>query len=276
VYDLGETYPATVLVRDENSTLVNPTTITFTFTRPDATTDTPTPANPATGTFQYDEPLTQFGLWRFRAVSTGPATAYADAFNVVSSDWPAFVGLAEVKNHLNIAASNTTHDEELRGFVLSASAVVEDIVGTVARKTYTETYSGRGETAILLRHRPVLSVTSVTVNGSAVTDFSCTEHGILSRASTYSALTWPRGVDNVAVVYQAGRVAPPWNVLNATKELIRINWRPQTGGNYSVFDGGRGDDFGQGAEPAEIRLGFFVPNTVMQRLQPSARAPHVA
>lgn len=276
MYDLNETYQATVDVKNSAGTLVNPTSITFTFTRPDGTADTPTPDNPSTGRFQYDEPLTQFGLWRFRAVSTGPATAYADAFNVVSADWPAFVGLAEVKQHLNIAASNTTHDEELRGFVLSASAVVEDIVGTVARKTYTETYSGRGDTAILLRHRPVLSVTSVTVNGSAVTDFSVNAHGILSRASAYSALTWPRGVDNIAVVYQAGRVAPPHNLLDATKELIRINWRPQAGGNYSVFDGGRGDDLGQGVEPAQIRLGFFVPNTVMQRLQPSARAPHIA
>jgi hypothetical protein len=83
-------------------------------------------------------------------------------------------------------------------------------------------------------------------------------------------------VDNIVVTYVPGRTGAAWSVVDATKELIRINWRPQSGGNYSVFDQGRGDDFGQGQEPGQIRLGFFVPNTVMQRLQPSARGPHIA
>lgn len=277
MYEVGDIYPATVDVGDAAGQLVNPATVTFTFTLPDGSTLSPAPSNPTTGRYTYDLPITQYGLHRFRAVSTGPATAHSDVFTAVDAAWPAFVGLAEMKDHLNIPATTTTYDEELRGFILSASEVVEGIVGSVARRTVTETHSGRGRGAIMLRDRPALSVTSVLENGGAVpaTGYSLSDAGVLFRTSGYSANQWAGGVNNVVVTYEAGRRAVPWAVLDGTKELIRINWRPQSGGNYSVFDQGRGDDYGQAAGQGEVRLGFFVPNTVMQRLQPSELAPYV-
>lgn len=273
--DLGDIYPATVEVRNAAGVLVNAASVTFTFTLPDQSTSSPAPANPSTGRYEHDLVTSQLGLHRFRAVSTAPASAFADVFNVHSLEAFAFVGLAEVKKHLNIPATITTYDEELRDFTLSACEVVEDIVGPVARRTFTQTFSGRGERTILLSRRPVMSVISVTVDGTAVTDFSVTPHGVLTRATAYSAGSWPSGVDNIVVQYVAGRTAASAAAIDGTNELIRINWRPQQGGNFGVFDVG-GDRAG-GAPPAgEIRLGFFVPNTVMQRLQPSARGPHVA
>lgn len=273
--DLGDIYPATVEVRNSAGVLVNAATMTFTFTLPDATTTSPAPSNPSTGRYEHDLLTTQLGLHRFRAVATGPNAAWADVFTVHSLEAFALVGLAEVKDHLNIPAADTSADEELRGFILSACDVVEDVVGVVARRSFTQTLSGRGERSLLLSRRPVISVTSVTVDGVALasTDYSVTPHGVLTR----TAGRWPSGVDNIVVVYVAGRSVVPAGVLDGTKELIRINWRPQQGGNYSPFNQGRGDDFGQQARGAgEIRLGFFVPNTVMQRWQPSARGPHVA
>lgn len=275
--DLGDIYPATVEVKNSAGALVNATTMTFTFTLPDATTTSPAPSNPSIGRYEHDLLTTQLGLHRFRAVATGPNAAWADVFTVHSLEAFAFVGLAEVKEHLNIPAADTSADEELRGFILSSCEVVEDIVGVVARRTFTQTLSGRGEPALLLSRRPVIAVTSVTVDGTAVTDYSVTPHGVLTRTTAYRAGRWPSGVDNIVVTYTAGRTSVPAGGLDGTKELIRINWRPQQGGNYSPFNQGRGDEHGQQARGAgEIRLGFFVPNTVMQRLQPSARGPHVA
>lgn len=279
--DLGDTYTLTAEARDAAGTLANATTVALTITLPDGTAVTPSPANPPTVTGKYAHPFvtSMAGRHVARWVFTGavPDQAWTDTFEVAPQASLALVSLADVKTHLNIAADNTDHDDELRGFIASVTDVIEDVVGVVARRTFVETYSGRGERAILLRRRPVVSVTSVVESGTTVaaSDYSVTEAGVLTRASAYSAGRWASGVDNVTVTYVAGRPSTPPSVLDAAKELIRINWRPQQGGNYSVFNGGRADDFGQ-TGAGEVRLGFFVPNTVMQRLQPHSRGPHIA
>lgn len=280
MYDIGDAYPATVTIRDSTGNPVNPAAVTFTFDLPDGSTLTPTPDNTTTGVYTYDLPITQRGLYRFHAQSTGPEAAYSDAFTVVDSTWPAFVGLDEVKRHLNIPVDNTTDDEELRGFVLSASAVVEYIVGSVGRKTVTEKYSGLRQSAIILRRGPIIAVTSVTENGITLTadvDYTVSEAGVLSRlAGRWYPRQWRAGVNNIVVNYTAGRMDIPPNIVDATKELIRINWRPQTGGNYSVFSGGRADDMGQLSFNELRPMGFFIPNTVMQRLSPQQVGPFLA
>jgi hypothetical protein len=277
--DVGDIYQVARAIRDDDGALVNPVTATLTITLPDLTTVTPAvPLPPAeTGILRVDFPTTVGGLHRWRLVTTAPVTATADAFNVADSSWQALVGLAEVKAHLNIPATDTTDDEELRGFILSASAVVEDIVGVCAPRTIVETNSG-GSRHFVLSHRPVLAVTTVEADGVAVDagDYTVSPSGLIARRSG----AWPAGLHNLEVTYVAGRVQTTPNVLDATLELIRINWRPQQGGNYSPFDGGAGDDFGvtAGAEASlqgALRLGFFVPNTVTQRLQPDQRGPIV-
>lgn len=277
--DVGDTKRLEFVARDPAGAPVEPAgVVVLTVTLPDGTTETPVVTNlPETGSFRVDYPISQYGRHVIRWTTTDPADSYADAFSAANPDWPAVVGLAEVKEHLNYDASDTSDDDELRGFILSASEVVADVVGAVARNELVETYSG-GDRAILLRRRPVLAVTSVTIDGELVDagDYTASPSGILAHRFS----RWPHGFRNVEVTYTVGRVAGPASVINATKELIRINWRPQQGGNYSPFDGGRGDEFGQASMEAslqgEIRLGFFVPNTVMQRLMPHARGPHVA
>lgn len=281
MYDIGDAYPASVTVRDSTGNPVNPSGgVTFTFTLPDGSSQSPVPTHPTVGVYTYDLPLTQRGLYRFHATSTNPDASYSDAFTVVDEVWPAFVGLDEVKRHLNIPVTTTTDDDELRGFILSASAVVESIVGTVGRKTVTEKYSGLRQQAILLRRGPVITVTSVTENGIALTadvDYSVSDAGVLSRlAGRWYPRPWRAGINNVVVNYVAGRMEIPPNIVDATKELIRINWRPQTGGNYSVFSGGRQDDSGQLSFNELRPLGFFIPNTVMQRLTPQQVGPFLA
>lgn len=276
--DLGDVVQIAVAIRDADGALTDPDTATLTITLPDGDTTSPSvPAPAETGIVRVDYTTVQHGLHRWRLTTTGPVTAHADAFNVVDGSWPALVGLAEVKKHLNIPADDTTRDDELRGFILSASAVVEDVVGVAAKRTIVETNSG-GERHIVLTHRPVISVSAVSIDGDAVDagDYTVSPSGLLAHRHR----RWPAGFHNVETTYIAGRAAMPANILDATKELIRINWRPQQGGNYSAFDGGGGDDFGvsggvEASLQGTLRLGFFVPNTVTQRLQPDQRAPVV-
>lgn len=277
MYDLGAVVPLGIDVRDGSGNLADAETVALTITLPSGTSATPTVANPPTSTGRYavDYVTTAPGRHVVRWTTENPATAYMDVFHV-AADWVAIVGLAETKRHLNIPADDTTMDEELRGFIASASLVVEDIVGVVARRVFTETDSG-GSRHIVLAHSPVLDIVEVTADGTVVDpgDYTSSPSGLLARRSG----TWPGGLRNISITYMAGRTVVEANIIDATKELIRINWRPQVGGNYSAFDGGRGDDFSNAAVEASmqgnLRLGFFVPNTVVQRLSPNQRGPVV-
>lgn len=174
------------------------------------------------------------------------------------------VTVAEVKTHLNIPATDTSQDAELAGFVEAATPVIEHITGPVVARSVVENHDG-GCDAIVLRQPPVVSVTSVTEDGTTVasSEYTLSDSGVLYR--TYGV--WMPGRGKVRVTYQAGRSPVPASIALAAKELIRVNWRPQQGGNFSPFDGGPGD-VGAG----EPRLGFFVPNRVVEMLVPHAQA----
>lgn len=173
------------------------------------------------------------------------------------------VTVAEVKTHLNISASDTSQDTELAAFIEAVTPVVEHITGPVVARQVVEKHDGGCE-AIVLRQPPVVSVTSVTEDGVTVaaSDYTLSDAGVLYRTSR----VWLYGRGKVQVTYQAGRSAVPASIALAAKELVRINWRPQQGGNYSPFDGGAADEVGQ------VRFGFFVPNRVAEMLNPHQQA----
>lgn len=268
MFDLGDTVPLGIDIKNAAGNLVNASTINLAITLPDGTTAAgTTPSNPSTGRYEYDYVTTQAGRHLVRWTSTTPTTAYTDAFDVRSAAGIAIVSLADVKKHLNIPAATTDHDDELRGFADTATDVIEHITGSVIRRTIVETHSGRYRTALALHHPPVLSITSVTENGTAVASTAYSldgEAGLLYKvAGSYTPDRWRTGLLNIVVTYVAGRSAVPPPVREAGLELIRINWRPQQGGNYSPFDT-------PSAETGERRLGYFVPHGVLRLLVPSA------
>lgn len=266
-YDLGAAVPLAVTVTNTAGTASNATTIALTITLPDGTTATPTVTNPpaTTGQYSYEYTPTLEGRHPVRWVTTTPAFASTDAFYVRSSSTPAIVSLADIKAHLNIPAATTTHDAELRDAILTAGDVVEGIVGAVGRRTVVETHSGRGRPGLVLRDGPALSVTSVTEDGVAVaaSGYSLdTDTGILYRVSGYTDLAWSCGRLNVAVTYVVGRTVVQPAIAEAVKDIVKINFRPQLGGNYSPFDSGQTGAAGAGT----TRLGFFVPNRIADSL----------
>ncbi len=92
--------------------------------------------------------------------------------------------------------------------------------------TYTDTLDGNGICNICLSHRPVQSVTSVTVDGEAVE---------LSDIYTYSnriarKIAFPVGFQNIVVVYKAGYEAAPENVKTAIAMLCAAHIARVSGG----------------------------------------------
>lgn len=274
-YDLGAVVPLAVDVRNAAGDLADAATVALAITLPDGTTASPAVTNPpaSTGRYGYDYPSVQPGRHLARWTTTDPVTAYTDTFYVHGAASTALVSLADTKAHLNIDPAVTDHDAELRDAILTASDVAEGICGSIARRTVTETHSGRGQPGLVLRRGPVISITSVTEDGTAVdsSGYSLSDAGVLYRVAGYQDRPWRAGRNNIAVTYAAGTagqlVAPA--VLDSVKELVRINFRPQLGGDYaSPFAGNPGDEYAPGA--GSVRLGFFVPNKIVSLLRAHA------
>src|SRR5687768_8303405 len=80
---------------------------------------------------------------------------------------PRYVTLAELKERMGI--SGTDQDLELTDALLSAEERVDSFTNSrFTPTTVTEYYSGNGGRRFQLRGRPVISVTSVTLDASSV------------------------------------------------------------------------------------------------------------
>jgi hypothetical protein len=273
VYDLGAVVPLAVSITDATGAPTDATGVVCAVTLPDGTTASPAPTvdNPSTGSYTANFTTTQAGRHVVSWSSTSPQTAYVDVFDVRSvSVTPPIVSLADVKTYLRITSS--TDDDELRDFIGTATAVIESYVGAVSRRTVVEKYNGDWNKPYLpLRTHPVISVGSVVEGGNtlvAETDYTLTDTGILVRVAGPSPNLYPRGwvfgIDNVIVTYDAGRPIIGANLIEAAKELIRWNWRPQRGGDGPAFSGGNQDE--SNPTGGQIVLGFYVPNSVLERL----------
>lgn len=86
--------------------------------------------------------------------------------------------------------------------------IIERVVKTsfVARTITGEAHDG-GRDGIVLRNPQVISVTSATESGVAVTDSLRMVNGVLRRfssATSFTPITWASGTGNVLVTYQSG------------------------------------------------------------------------
>lgn len=262
MFDIGDTVPLAVEVYDADGDLTNAGSITLTITLPDGTTTSPSITNPPaeTGIYTHSYVPAMAGRYHVRWTATTPSAGFTDTFDVRAGS-VGIISLKQGRDHLKIPAADTSLDEELRLLIEGVSGVVESYVGIVARRSFTETRSG-GRPGIALRNTPVLSITSVTENGTAVDASGYTyADGILTRlAGSYTAGCWLAGVNNIVIVTVAGRSQVGAHLLLAVQQLLRINAKPLLAGVFSSTDPGPGE--GEG----EWRNTFWVPRGVLALL----------
>lgn len=138
---------------------------------------------------------------------------------------PEYFTLAEFRGLPDM--SNTTKYTDARVLAAAAyiTAIVERVVGTsfIARTVTSEVRNG-GSCGIPLKKLHVLSVTSATENGVAVTDTLTAEYGVLRRYPTGSLIPreWYDGIGNIRVTYQAGYSStPPGDLKEAVMQGTR-------------------------------------------------------
>ena len=117
---------------------------------------------------------------------------------------------AEYKTHAGITVA--TDDTYIGNLVTSAQEMAEDWIGyTLDGATRTEDYSGSGNNVIILRARPVVSVTSVTPLGSDSvlgTAYASTDYKIVLASGELRLTPEPRpvlSVDDYGMLQQFDR-----------------------------------------------------------------------
>lgn len=282
MYDLGSVVPLGIEIRDTTGTLANASAVAVTVTLPDGTTSTPAVTNPTTGTYQSYYTTTLPGRHTARWVATGTnATTHTAEFDVWPADPRFAISLAEAREALNLPATDTSQDAELRLFIAAATWVIEDITGPIiGTASYTEQHHPSGSRIVLYQARPVTFTSVKEYDGSTVTTLSKVATPDVATDDTFtvdeatSILTRRTNggaeVDfapEVWVTYTAGTTATPTNVVLAARELVQRSFGESQQGGLPAFEGEPERD-----EPlASTPSGFLVPERVVQWLTPHAR-----
>jgi len=239
-YDLGDVVPLGITITDSTGANANASAVTCTISLPDGTTSTGSVTNPSTGLYNCDFTPTQVGRHAVRWVATGTnASAYTDEFTVRDYAELGIVGLAEMKEYLNIPATDTTVDEELRSFIDAGSDLAESYVGQVlGRRTFTnELYDG-GTEFIRIRNPKALSIISVYENDALVSssnyvlDYTGQRLYRIGSGTLYATNSygyWTAGMNNVKITYVAGYVNPPMAAKQGVLVIVKHLWETQRG-----------------------------------------------
>lgn len=259
-YDLSDSVPIAVDVRDADGVLADATSVELTITLPDGTTATPGVANPpsVTGEYRVTYLPVQAGRHAWRFVTTSPNTAYQDVFEVREAVSPSLLSLADAKAHLNVTA--TTNDDELREYLEAATEIVESYVGPVVRRTHTARVCGY-RSQIPLPHTQVLEVTAVTLVSDGSTPITLSDLAINTEAgivSYKSGQSFPYG--EMDITYTVGRSFVKANWTLAAKIILKHNWDTQLGNLPSI----QGDTNGYVVTGA----GYLVPFRAISLLAP--------
>lgn len=175
------------------------------------------------------------------------------------ADVSGLIDLADAKASLGI--TTTTNDNDIQRYIGAATPVIEKITGPILLGSRTYSLDG-GRAAIVLPVR-FNSVTSITENGVATTDYhTAPSQGVIFAGTTTASRTFADGTRNITVTVSVGNVAVPENVALAARELVRHWWQLGRQGNRPQF----GND---GA--LEVANGFGVPTRrVMELVSPNA------
>ena len=226
------------------------------------------------------------------SILTFPTDGYIDLVveedTVTATPISRLVQLTEVKDHLNIVATDRTHDTELIRFLDGCTPIIEFLTGPIIQRPYDEWYDG-GAWFVSVRHRPIVSVESVDEYRGPIR-YPLTQIASPDLGTIYSYMfdvtgrvtrrtvgggqtTFPPGADTVHIKYTAGQTVVPANVKLATLELVRVNYQQTQQGGRPQYGSGAGlaDDYSGGQ-----MMGFFVPNRVREMLSPNRRKPSIA
>lgn len=277
-YEVGQTITRSVKVTDAAGAPANVGgTVTCTVTLPDGTTTPATVGSPSpTGTYTATLASTQAGRHRFRWTATGTNSGgfpYTDVVDVWPTDPRLVIGLDDARGSLNLAASDTADDDELRLYIAAATDMLIDLADgldmAILPTSRLEYHRPRAD-VLCLDHTPA-SVTSVTeyVGTTATLITQAANPGVAGESYTIDGALLVRRSNGyrkdwsgeVAVSYTWGPAVISPRVVLAARALVSHLWARDQRGNH-------GGAFGSPDVTITPR-GYAIPNAVVQILDPT-------
>ena len=174
-----------ITVRDRTGALVDAgaLTIVVKLAAADGTQTTTgtyaTPTRDSLGTYHQDVPVTDLAVaghyqWVATSTGTGAGVTYGE-FDIFDPYETSVLPLADAKDQLNIAQSNTAYDAEIASWIATIESNLERATGgPVTNRTVTAERAEMmsSQTVIVVRQRPLVSVTSITGAGGSPIDIS--------------------------------------------------------------------------------------------------------
>jgi hypothetical protein len=183
-YPSGQPVTVSTTVRNAAGTLVNAGALTLVVKTAAAdgtwtTTGTyASPVNDSTGLYHQDIPVTDLAAighyqYAWTATGTGAGVSFGE-FDVFDPFDTAVLPLQDAKDQLNIPQSSTASDTELQSFIATIESSLKRYTGgPIVNRTVTERAEMMSnQTVILVRQRPLVSVTSITSASGGATDIS--------------------------------------------------------------------------------------------------------
>ena len=255
--DIGDPIVRTLTVTVQG-TLTDPTAITFTYRDPAGADTVITPTRTSLGLFTAQFTPTIAGYYRYRWLTTGLGAGSESGSVQVRDPWLEVVSLDDLHAHLNIPVSDTSHDDELRGFADAALATIAYINGPLTPTTFTEVRNG-GSPVIMLDNPPVISITSVTEfytqGGQALSlqplgGATSSAYGyslddpiagkLVRRTSGGYESSFIGGRNSVVITYVAGAQLAPDVQLAMLEDIRGLYQQTQQGGRASLGGGAIG------------------------------------
>jgi hypothetical protein len=138
--------------------------------------------------------------------------------------------VAAVRSYLG--ALGQAEENEVQRTITAASAFIANIIHQPLRPTTDPlVVNGNGSNRLALRYAPVISVTSVKINGQTVgaaTPGGVDSGWLLDRPANSLVLrgrVFDKGIGNVEVVYVSGYTTIPASVEQACLELVVTKYR---------------------------------------------------
>jgi hypothetical protein len=279
-YPLGQPIRVTTTVRDVTGALVNAGTLTLLVKLAQAdgtwlTTGTyATPALDSTGTYHQDIPVTDLaanGHYQYTWTSAGAGAGVSlGDFDVFDPFETAILSLQDGKDILGLPQATTTSDAKIQRFIAAIESCMRGMTGgPIVNRTITERAEmTAGQTAILVRQRPLVSVTQILGASGGVIDISAgldldTNAGIIRRKLGLPFFgpffSW---LPQVTVTYVAGwGMSVPAAFSTAGGIILQNLWDTQRGPAAQPM---------QGEEMVTLPgFGFAIPNQAAELLDGS-------
>lgn len=173
------------------------------------------------------------GQYRIRLAATQLGQIAVTVTVLTVTEPQLVVSLADVRRHLRI--EHTDADDQLTSVMRVAVAQCEDVTGKAWYRRQVTSLVGPvsvSRSLFVLPLAPVLSVQSVSIDGSALSGWTFDSEGGLLQLDSAPSFDSTR-IDPVSVTYTVGPVngVVPANIQQGILEVISLYWARQRGGS---------------------------------------------